>query len=204
MPAYPKSSVIPPGGFHYIEKHNGVEIRIDSHSVEATAAAVLKFRLNNGVPPGNPQQDVFDFICKQWPHFCHDNNPDYLQSPPPPREEHMSRRAVNHMVRVWNLGGENAVSEGEAERRAAICAACPMNVDYLGGACGPCIESLDRLAFVWKRNRTTSKDSELKGCKVIGQLNTVAVQAANLPPLLDGDAAQLPPACWRRPPTPAS
>lgn len=199
MPPIPKTSVVPPGGFHYIEKGpGGVEIRIDSHSIEATAAALLQFRLNNGTPPGNPQQDVFDFICKQWPHFCHDNSPDYLQAPPPTREEHMSRRAVNWMVRVWNLGANNEVQPAEAARRAAICAGCPMNVEYRAGACGPCIESLDRLGFIWRRQRTTTHDESLRACKVIGQLNVVAAQAGQLPPLASDDNEKLPAGCWRK------
>lgn len=198
MPPIPKTSVIPPGGFHFIEKHNGVEIRIDSHSVEDTAKALLQFRLNNGIPPGNPQQDVFNFICGQWPHFCHDNTADYMQTPVPVREEHMSRRAVNWMVRLWNLGANNEIPASEADRRASICANCPLNVDYIGGACAPCIESLDRLAFVWRRQRTTPDDAKLKGCRATGQLNVVAVQANQLPPLADGDLERLDAGCWRR------
>jgi len=199
MPPTPKTSVIPPGGFHYIETHGNATVRIESTSVEALAEAILKYRLSNGIPAGNPQQDVNDFICKQWPHFCSDTNEQYLvPNRPPPREEHLSRRASNWMVSLWNLGSANETDPKTAEDRAAICAACPLNQDYHPGACAPCVESLDRLSFIWRRNRTTSVDGALFACKACGQLNAAAVQAAALPPLSPEDIAALATPCWRK------
>lgn len=199
MPPTPKSSVVPPGGFHFIERHGNAVVRIDSTSVEATAEALLKYRLANGIPPGNPQQDVFDFICKQWPHFCTDTNESYLvPNRPPPREEHLSRRASNWMVLLWNLGSNNEVDAKTAAGRAAVCAACPLNQDYHPGACAPCVESLDRLSFIWLRNRTTPVDGALFACKACAQLNRSAVQAATLPNLTPEDTASLADGCWRK------
>lgn len=197
--ATPKTSVIPPGGFHYIERHNGVEIKIESHSHHAVAEALLKFRLNNGIAPGNPQQDVNDYVCKNHPHFCTHEDEPYLSSvAPPSREQHLSRRVAQWMVELFKLGSNNETTQARANERAAICAVCPMNKDFVPGACGPCVESTNRLGFIWRRNRSTPDDAKLFGCTVIGQLNPAAVQAGTLPPLQPDDNALLPTACWRK------
>lgn len=199
MPAVPKSSVVPPGGFHFIEKFGNATVRIESTSVEATAEALLRHRLANGIPVGNPQQDVFDFICKQWPHFCSDTGDQYLvPNRPPSREEHLSRRASNWMVSLWNLGANNEVDAITAANRAAVCATCPLNHDYHPGACAPCVASLDQLSFIWRRNRTTPSDGALQACRACGQLNRAAVHASALPPLTPEDTAALATPCWRK------
>lgn len=198
--SFPKTSVIPPGGFHYIEKHGGIEIKIESSSHHAVAEAVLKFRLNNGIPPGNPQKDVNDYVCKNHPHFCTQTDEPYLSGAAPlSREQHLSRRVAEWMVSLFKLGSDNETTQTRANERAAICAACPLNKDYVPGACGPCVESTDRLSFIWLRNRKTPDDAKLGGCTAIGQLNRSAVQASTLPPLQPGDVELLPTACWRRP-----
>jgi hypothetical protein len=47
---YPKPSIVPPGGFHYTEKHAGSEIRLTGDSVDTLAQTIEKYRLNNGIP----------------------------------------------------------------------------------------------------------------------------------------------------------
>ncbi len=199
MPPTPKTSVIPPGGFHFIEKTPTGEFKIESTSLASVQAALLTYRLNNNVPVGNPQQEVVDYICNNWPHFCSDNAEPYLvPANPISREAHLSRRVSDWTRQIFDLGSDNTVAPAEAERRAAICAACPLNADFHAGACGPCVESLERIGFVWLRNRKTSFDEKLGGCKACGSFNRVAVQASKLPPLTDADKAALDPKCWRR------
>lgn len=199
MPAKPKTSVVPPGGFHYIEQINGRELKLESTSVESVQELLLRYRLNNGLPVGNPQQDVVDYICNNWPHFCTDATEPYLTpANPMPREAHLSRRVSDWTVKLWELGAKNEISAQEADRRASICAACPLNADYHGGACGPCVESLERLGFIWLRSRATRFDDKLGGCRACGQFNKLGVQAGKLPDMSDEDRAALDPKCWRR------
>ena len=195
----PNTSVVPPGGFHYTETHDGISIKIESDSVEATAEALLRYRVNNGIPPGDPQKDVFDYICKNWPHFCHNTDPynktvGREQSP----DENLSRRMTVWMTKLWNSGPDNSVTQAEAERRAAICAVCPQNQDYRPGGCGGCIDGIERLGFTWRRNRTTTLDAKLSGCKATGAHLPSLVQAEKIPAMSDEEKNRLDTTCWRK------
>lgn len=195
----PKTSVVPPGGYHFYETHDGLRVKIESDSYEALSAALLRYRINNGIPPGNPQQDVFDYVCNTWPHYCHDNDPyNKLVGREPSMGEMLSRRVVVWMTKLWNAGASNEVKNEEAERRAAICATCPLNVDYKAGGCGACLDGVERLAFTWLRTRKTTRDKELKACSATGALNRCAVQAQSLPPMSAEQQVALHPNCWRK------
>jgi hypothetical protein len=196
----PKSSVIPPGGYHFITATpEGGTLKIESHSVESVQELLLKYRLNNNLPVGNPQQEVIDYICGTWPHFCTETTEAFLvPAMSITREAHLSRRVSDWTARLWALGSDNAVAQPEADRRAAICSSCPQNKDYRPGACAPCVESLDRLSFIWLRNRSTPFDQSLGGCRACGANLKTAVQASRLPPLSDADKNSLDPSCWRK------
>jgi len=195
---YPKQSMIPPGGYHYTETHAGVTVELRGESVETLAAAILRFRNDNGIPPGNPLQEVADYICGRWPHFCAESEPARL----PPRnlhaKRHISTRASEWLARLWRLGSKHGVKQSTADLRAATCAGCPQNTDYRPGGCGSCIDSMERLSFVWLRGRTTPHDASLGACRVLGQLNKAAVHASELPPIEPDKLAALPGACWRK------
>jgi hypothetical protein len=203
----PKTSVVPPGGFHYIEKHDGVEIRIESHSFDAVVEAVLRYRVNNGLPPGNPQADVYGYVCGQWPHFCTESGGyNMIVGRRPSGNEPLSRRIVHWMTLLWRMGAGNEAAPETAKQRAAICAECPFNSDFRAGGCGSCIDGIERLGFTWLRQRSTPSDKLLKGCRITGQYNLCAVQAQVQPPLQPGEWEQLPAVCWRKPensPSPA-
>lgn len=195
--------MVPPGGFHFVEKHDGVEVRIESHSVVAVAEALLRYRLNNGLPPGSPKDEVNQYICGNWPHFCREQDGHSLKEGKPQSfETHLSRRLSVWMTRLWNSGPNNEVKQSEADRRAAICVACPQNVDFRPGGCGSCVEGVDNLSFVWLRSRKTSLDEKLHGCKACAQNNRCAVQASRLPALSAEEHARLDLACWRKHETP--
>ena len=198
MSLYPKKSIIPPGGYHYVEQHNGIKVELRGNDVEHLAEVILRFRLNNGIPTGNPLQDVTDFICGQWPHFCAESEAAHLPPKNVHAKRHISTRASEWLARLWRLGTKNSAKQQTAEARAAICAACPQNIDYRPGGCGSCIDSLERLAFVWLRQRATPFDASLGACRVTGQLNKLAVHAGDLPPLDEVQTAALPTKCWRK------
>lgn len=194
----PNQTVVPPGGFHYIEKHDGIEIRLVSHSYEMLTDVLLRYRVTNGLPPGDPKQDVIDYVCKSWPHFCHDSESPMLQGRDIARNEPLLRRASSWMTLLYRIGSPNNVQQDEAERRARICGPCPLNVEFRSGGCVSCTQGLDRVAFVWLKGKGTIEDSKLQGCAASGQLNLCAVHAKNLPPLSADDAAALAPGCWRK------
>jgi hypothetical protein len=94
--------------------------------------------------------------------------------------------------------GGQRVSQEEAERRAAICASCPMNVS--GEFCNTCflrgmVASTVAMVTGWK----TSRDAELKTCGVCGCALKVKlalpVDSMDHKDLKD----QWPNHCWMRP-----
>ena len=194
--------MVPPGGFHFVERHDGIEIKIESTSVEAVAAALLQYRVNNGLPPGDTLSEVRAYICTTWPHFCREDGTDPQRPKIPgqtqPLRAPLSRRMVVWMTSLWNLGANNFVTAEIAEARAKVCAACPQNVDFKIGGCSGCVDSMERLGFTWKRNRTTSLDKELKGCRASARYLPCAVLANKLPPLTEEENAALDEKCWRK------
>jgi hypothetical protein len=92
------------------------------------------------------------------------------------------------------IGGEDYVSQEEANRRAAICVSCPYNVVASGG-CSGC-EKLAELLTPGMAQRKTQYDDKLKNCAVCGCFNQIAVHFP-LAVLADGDKPY-PDFCWRK------
>lgn len=195
--AYPKSGVVPPGGFHYVEKSGGAEITLTGDSIETLAKVLTAYRLNNGLPPGDSRQDIVDFICGQWPHFCSDESTTLLSPIDQPPSAPLSKRVAVWIAGLWNLGSNNLISAEEAEKRAAICRVCPFNQDFRAGGCPSCVDGADRLAYVWLAGRTVKDPHSLKACRVSGAHLQAAIFANRQPAdvLLPSG---FPSACWRR------
>jgi hypothetical protein len=194
MPAFPLSSTIPPGGFFFIDESNGVKVRIDGDSYEHLAEKVLKHRLSNGKAPGNPMQEIVDVVCGKYPHFCRENNPGIV----PPTRNVPAGIAVR--VAAW-LGAfmrvpDKGVREDTSSKRADICYGCPHNTAIVG--CGNCVDSINRLFFIYRRDRPLLYADKLGGCTVLGQHNGAACLARNLP--ANDPVDKTPPRCWRRNP----
>lgn len=190
----PNESVIPPGGFHFVEKFNGVDIRIDGHSYASVAENVLRHRLQNGRPPGDPLLEVYASVCNAYPHFCRDTDPRpavAVQRGPEP----ISRRVAAWMGRFLSLGADAGVTQKEANIRANTCLNCPSNVDHKAGGCPACAQSVDRGSFVYRRNRTTVDDAKLGTCDVLSEHLPTSIWSGILVPSED---PKLPEYCWRK------
>lgn len=192
-----RQGCIPPGGHHFIDRSGPMETRIDGASPEDVATNVLKFRLQNNRPPGNPMQELIDYVCGTWPHFCHDTNPPQLYVPAVP--EPLGRRSAA-MIGQWfaTVGDDPGVSHEEAYRRAAICALCPANQACEQGGCGACAGQIQRLSFIYRHGRATPQDSALKCCDVLSTPLQAAVWSSKLPAPTDEQRIQLPNNCWRQ------
>lgn len=95
---------------------------------------------------------------------------------------------------AWVSGGQQLVTPQEAERRATICAGCPLNVGLHG--CGMCRRALQEVREKIL-NRGTSKDSVLEACGVCGCDNKTQVHVP-LEVLKRGRAGlQYPAWCWK-------
>jgi hypothetical protein len=198
---FPKPSIVPPGGFHWIERHGGAEIRITGDSVQSVAANLEKYRLTNGIPLGNPVAEIANFICSQWPHFCNSNSSSLNEGQRLGPAATLATRVAQWVTRLFNMGANNFVKDKEAQRRAEICAGCEMNADFRAGGCGSCVQGTDRLAFTWLTRRELSDSKlwhSLKGCRATGAHLQASVFADKQPDPSPEEALQLSPQCWRR------
>lgn len=91
---------------------------------------------------------------------------------PAPFDGEMTVEAIGHAAHALihlvgaAMFGDPLVDQGEAERRAAICARCPMNVPVR--ACLSCrgFENVKELIHRVTGGRTTSVDADLYNCRV--------------------------------------
>jgi hypothetical protein len=192
----PKNSVIPPGGWHVMENTPAGEKRIDGANLEDLARQLLVFRLSNRLPPGSPMQEVSNYICSRYPHFCNDSAPREIVGTNSPAGGLAGRVGawLAEAVRLNNSAGE--IFEQEAMRRAEICAKCPVNVSYQNG-CGSCMTSIEQLSFVSRAGRNTPADALLMACAATGQHNQTAIWMKNLPAVSPAEGIGMPSSCWR-------
>ena len=192
----PKTSVVPPGGCHFVETlAEGREKRIEGNSFDDVARNLLLFRLTNGRAPGNPAGDVSNFICGQWPHFCNDSNPKTV-TPTGSGGQNLATRVAAWMADLLREDNSTRIDDKEAQRRADICSTCRANVAFASG-CGACMDNIDRLSFIFRAGRTLPQDPLLQACAATGQHNPSGVWANNLPRFSVEEAATMPSNCWR-------
>lgn len=184
-----------PDGYHFVDSSSGLSVRIDGTSYADVAEKVLKYRLSNGLPPGEPLRELYDYVCRRHPVICRDTSP----RPEQPVER---RRSLADRVAAWvsnwfqTSRGDKGVSSAETDRRSEICAGCAHNTPITG--CGSCVANIDRLVFIWRRDRPVPREKALGGCLLLGQHNVAAALSSNLPPVADDVRPLLPPGCWRK------
>lgn len=131
VPTAVSTGVIMPGGYHY--KENGKMIVDEAESYVDLIKKVSEYRAFNGLPLGDPQRDIDNYICTNFPNMCgrHAPDPDEgvdvveksygvpVQKTP---RERVMQWASNRMQKSGQI---EFVDAEEADRRAAICNACP-------------------------------------------------------------------------------
>lgn len=177
------------------------KIVINASDREELTRRIFEFRLRNGIPIGNIEQDIDRYYCDRWPGFCteerRDRNPN---APWEPKESMLNRvsRWAAATIHAMPKGGYALVTAAEAERRAAICVQCTKNTGWRGG-CGGCSASTLQLLMQIKQLRKTTRDGSLTGCSVGGWENS---SAAWLPPealpVTEEQRTTMPAACWRK------
>lgn len=197
MSLVPITSVVPPDGFHFVDHSTGVSVKVTGDNLDDVASKVLIHRLANGKAPGNPAQELIDYVCGTWPHFCRETDPAIIRPNPAAAAPSLATRCATWIADFYaRYKADAGVSGNETQRRADICAGCPQNKEIVG--CGSCVSNVQRLFFVWRRDRALSREKELQACDIIGQHNGCAALAAQLPPLDDETKARLPELCWRK------
>jgi len=191
----PKDSLIPPGGYHFVAEG----LRIEGNSYQDVAEKLLRYRLENSLPPGNPMAEVLNYICDTWPHFCSDTSPVTPVNTKPATS--LTSRVTSWMAALYRtLRGTNIadsyVDQAEADRRALVCINCPFHTEWRRG-CSSCIEGTKRVGYTFRGGRQAANESKLMSCSIIGHEAQTAVWVKTPPPLTAEEQASLPSHCWR-------
>lgn len=148
------------------------------------------------IPVGDVRQELTDYICGQWPHYCVGlpgpaRKPGDIQ---PPQGKTAFDALVATLVRWLRTPCRELVPQEEAERRAKICSECPLQVS-VKAPCGPCAISNKRSFYLVRQGRATKLDIRLKICGRLSQDNQTAV---HLPLGHISSQASLPDHCWAK------
>lgn len=168
----PIEGLIPPSGHHYMEG----DVKITGSSYKNLLENVTNYRAENHIPVGDVEGDVTNYICGNWPHFCHGVDMVVVTSVTSPT----GRSELMNDISTWarNILHSNErnqlVSDDLAEQRAKICRQCQNNVNWRGG-CSSCIAATDRICASIRNARDTKSSAVLGGCKLLRHDNRTAI-----------------------------
>ena len=175
----------PPGGWSYTDPRT--QIAYKEHALTAVLQKVYRSWIANDTPiPADWQALIRQEICEQRPDIeCREiGEPERFTT-------YADVERFAGTLKNWLAQGAQWVPIEEAERRAAICAACVENRS--ARLCIACT------ALRWMAERSgmpsTSKDAELKTCRVCGCWNSIAVHVPK--DALDVTGLTFPKHCWK-------
>jgi hypothetical protein len=203
------STVVPPHGFHYQQPlRDGTNFKIEAFSGwPELAKNVLRFRLEqiSIVDPNRANEiavaeDIHNYVCANFPGSCLSGGYRPTTAAPTAVSDGSSFQQFVPLIQrigewIGFLGdtGISFVPINESDRRAAICAKCRQNVRW-EVSCGPCVTELNTNTTRILGSRKTRYDEELKGCRLMGWSNRIAVWLD----LEKIDKAALPAHCWMK------
>lgn len=158
----------PPNGWHFPVDQG---VTVQAHDKKTLIDRIFEYRIRNKIPTGNEERDIDDYFCKKWPSACNKEPADYDQkfAKPDgrPTEQLLYRvsRWASGLIDTMPRGGYGLVTAQEVERRAQICRACPMNVNWRTG-CRGCSGST--VSLLNQVRRLLKAPVGLMGCSVLG------------------------------------
>lgn len=198
------TSISPSGGWKIKHPVTGVEFK--HYDYNAIRKSYTSHSIaNNVMLCPDWEEEFISEMCKQNPHWgksCIRTSMKNIE------KRSLSLTAVLsflNMMKNWalkSMSGKKAfVSQEEAERRADICASCPMNGELHFG-CGACMAGVLSLIHSILGDRKTSRDNELGACLVCSCSLKAAihipvdVQQSGLPDHLKDDFKKIK-HCWK-------
>lgn len=169
----PNLDTVPPGGWHYLVPETGQRFEGSSLS-ELMHNLAAHYRAAGYPQPPNLARLVEDQICADRPEGC-GGTPRATHSDDAMRQgwlkglKHTFTNVVTgtRTLAAWIAGGRHYVDADTANSRAAVCIACPENVEPQG--CTGCnLKTLHEVVRGVVGSRTTPHDTRLKACKVCG------------------------------------
>ena len=161
-------SVVPPGGWRYRQTETGLELK--AATLGLLVDLVSSHRAANKLPAGNPRAEIQVYVCAQLPVGSEDcvgelEGSDHDNDIALKRDFTMDDVKRFLVAAKEALGRKGLVGQEEADRRAGICAACPMNQTV--GGCWTC-RGLAEWIFRLIGTRVTAHASRLKQCGSCG------------------------------------
>jgi len=188
----------------------GTDERVTGNATDDTRTKWDKELKRRGIVPDNPNRTFHDCACRALPEDRRGRICRYID------EQTDAGLRVPRVIRLDDIWGffakvkawwnseDEPVTQEEANRRAAICASCPMNQTIYGLGCGSCSNVLTRIGsevFSLIANKRTTSDDGLKNCAVCACSLKVIVHAP-LSVLNENQdperASEWPLHCWRR------
>lgn len=191
---------VPPHGWHFEIAPN---VKLEAPNEETLVKQIFEYRLRNNLPIGDIERDIDDYYCKLWPEACQKEPKDWLGSSnvSSPSSEPLINRVTRWaamLIHGQPKGGYITLSVDEANKRADICAGCPLNQPWRVG-CSGCNTSTTTVLAQLRKLQTTRQQGNLMGCSVGGWDNATAAFIPKETLGLSEDQLQsLPDRCWRK------
>jgi len=161
------------GGFFVTDQLTG--IKLSATTFDQIVQKVRDSRIANGAPIGLE----FENEIENWCCISHPDDAEVVDPRLP------KRRSLNlddvirgtEVLASFKLAGSPLVSQQEANRRAAICARCPLNVSW-SQSCSIC-GKVETVVMNIVGNVRTTNDQQLFSCSVCGCSLKAAVHIPN-------------------------
>lgn len=194
-------SLVMPGGWHKPELDRlgrPMPQPIRANTYRELIANVTKFRADNVIPIGDVKAEVDEYICKNFPHMCHNidgatisititHHPSPIKTLTDDMIQWLDSRVENHSSDELEL-------RSEAQRRADICRRCKFNTRW-NDNCGSCNEAVKRLSSILRVGNDVGHSRQLKACQILRHENRAAVW---LRMEKIGNNPDLPQHCWAK------
>lgn len=175
------TGVVPRGGWHY--KQDGLDETIDSDSPENLCKRVLQHRVNRGIPVGNVEEDISNYIKSVSPH----NDRFRRQAAFVPEVSRIRPiQPLIERIKEWLVSKQGKIAkltdEFERQRRAEICAQCPQNIPWQS-SCGECNSDTIYRGNLVRQKTEAPLDKKLRACRVnnLYLQTAVALEKEELP-----------------------
>lgn len=164
-----KTNIIPAGGWRYPQPVEGQEpYWLSASGPEELIASVVQWRINQGLPMGDPGLDVANYIlatCPQSRLYGWTQVPDPVVKAKPitpltERARGWVRMKLQKQVRL-------AVAD-EPDKNADKCLKCPQNILRWQSTCSPCNDALTYEGNRLRQRTIYKEDVRLGVCRLHG------------------------------------
>ncbi len=161
------------GGFNIVDPLTG--IRVSAVTWDHLMTKVQEERRANGAPIGLELEDEVE----QWCCIAHPDEVAVLDERIPKRRSLNLDDVVRgtQVILAFKLAGSPLVSQEEANRRAAICLRCPLNLMWQT-SCSIC-DKIDDIVLGVVGSVRTPYDQNLRACNICGCSLKAAVHLPN-------------------------